>query len=86
MAYFENTDIFKLSIDFGKLFIGETLMTVRGLGQCTDLKLLESARIILLNDFADNKPKFRNHEPLKNQPSYESLNDPLKIVSYNHNQ
>lgn len=58
----------------------ETLMTIRALGRCESKKLQEFARIIFVDDYSTHKPKYEDHEPLTQRPSYDSLNVP-KIVS-----
>lgn len=58
-------------------------MSVRGLARCSALKIVEFARIFLLNDFVDFEPLYEHHEPLKVRPSYESLDNPSQIVSLN---
>lgn len=60
-------------------FTDSTLLTVRALGVCRDLKLQEFARIIFVNSITNYTSLFEDYEPLKKRPAYESLDVP-KIV------
>lgn len=70
-----------LTIFFPKNSIDEVLISVRGLGSCKDIKLIEFARIILVDELTANKTLYKDYEPMKNRPSYDSIDDPNKIVS-----
>lgn len=63
-----------------KTLLGETLMTVRALRDCKPHKIQEFARIILVEDILKHVKKNEDHEPLKERPTFESLDVP-KIVS-----
>lgn len=60
-----------------KIFLAETLITVRALGWCIETKLQEFARIIFVDNFETNTRQFEDHEPLKIRPDY---TDVSKIV------
>lgn len=64
-----------------KIFLDETLITVRGLGLCMryNYKTQEFARIIFVDNLKEHKRKFDDYRPLEKRPIYE-IQDVLKIV------
>lgn len=63
-----------------QILADETIITLRGLDTCRELKTQEFARIIFVDDITNYSAKAEDHEPLKDIPSYESQDVP-KIVS-----
>lgn len=62
------------------MFADETILTLRGLDTCREVKSQEFARIIFVDNIYDYSAKLEDHEPFKEVPSFESLDVP-KIVS-----
>lgn len=58
-------------------------MTVRGVTICAMFKVQEFARIIFVDDIHNHATKLEDHEPLKERPSYESLDYPRTVSVIN---